>query len=104
MLNGLRAFSKPGTWLKGNLHTHTTLSDGPLSPDATIERYRSLGYDFLSITDHRRNGADFNRDDGDFVVLGGVELHPLVPWSARTIISSSRRSRGISRWRGASRA
>ena len=24
-------------WLKGNLHTHTTVSDGPYSPQRTIE-------------------------------------------------------------------
>lgn len=38
--------------LKGNLHTHTHLSDGLLSPEAVIARYRALGYDFLAITDH----------------------------------------------------
>ena len=38
--------------LKGNLHTHTHLSDGLLSPEAVIARYRQLGYDFLAITDH----------------------------------------------------
>lgn len=37
--------------LRGNLHTHTLLSDGLLSPDEVIARYRNLGYDFLAITD-----------------------------------------------------
>jgi len=38
--------------LKGNLHTHTTFSDGRRPIDEVIARYRELGYDFLAITDH----------------------------------------------------
>ena len=37
---------------KGNVHTHTTLSDGGSSPEATIAWYRSHGYQFLALTDH----------------------------------------------------
>lgn len=83
MLNGLTAFSIKGNWFRGNLHCHTTLSDGPRDPATTIERYRSLGHDFLSITDHRINGAKWKKENKDFLVLGGSELHPVVPWSGR---------------------
>ncbi len=38
---------------KGNLHTHTTCSDGVRSPEEAIAAYREAGYDFLAITDHR---------------------------------------------------
>jgi predicted metal-dependent phosphoesterase TrpH len=38
--------------LRGNLHAHTTFSDGVRSPTALIEEYEKLGYDFLAITDH----------------------------------------------------
>jgi hypothetical protein len=38
--------------LRGNLHAHTTFSDGIRSPAALIGEYESLGYDFLAITDH----------------------------------------------------
>ncbi len=38
--------------LRGNLHAHTTFSDGVRSPAALIAEYESLGYDFLAITDH----------------------------------------------------
>jgi len=38
--------------LKGNLHAHTTFSDGRRPIDEVIARYRELGYDFLAITDH----------------------------------------------------
>ena len=40
------------TWLRGNLHAHTTLSDGQLPPEAVIAAYEQAGYDFLAISDH----------------------------------------------------
>jgi hypothetical protein len=38
--------------LRGNLHAHTTYSDGVRSPAALLAEYESRGYDFLAITDH----------------------------------------------------
>jgi hypothetical protein len=38
--------------LKGNLHAHTTFSDGVRSPTRLVAAYESRGYDFLAITDH----------------------------------------------------
>ena len=38
--------------LRGNLHAHTTFSDGIRSPTALVAEYERLGYDFLAITDH----------------------------------------------------
>ncbi|MBU7003944.1 MAG: hypothetical protein HXS50_00155, partial [Theionarchaea archaeon] len=45
-------FKKRGKWFRGNIHTHTTESDGRLSPSEVSEFYRSRGYDFLCLTDH----------------------------------------------------
>src|SRR5262245_42990665 len=43
----------PGTpWLRGNLHTHTTRSDGSKPPQDVIDGYARLGYDFLMLSDH----------------------------------------------------
>jgi hypothetical protein len=39
-------------WLKGNLHTHTTNSDGNGTPDEVVSWYSQHGYDFLALTDH----------------------------------------------------
>lgn len=39
-------------WFKGNLHTHTTESDGKVSPEECYALYKSKGYDFLARTDH----------------------------------------------------
>jgi hypothetical protein len=40
------------TWLKGNLHTHTTFSDGERPPEEVIADYERRGYDFLALSDH----------------------------------------------------
>ncbi len=47
-------FAAEGNWYKGNLHTHTTNSDGGLSPVDTVKQYREAGYHFLALTDHYR--------------------------------------------------
>jgi PHP domain len=39
-------------WLRGNLHAHTTFSDGVKEPAQLVAAYEDLGYDFLAITDH----------------------------------------------------
>jgi hypothetical protein len=39
-------------WYRGNLHTHTTNSDGDSDPDVVVAWYRDAGYDFLALTDH----------------------------------------------------
>jgi hypothetical protein len=41
-----------GTWYKGQLHCHSTRSDGKLSPSEVVVRYTSLGYKFIAISDH----------------------------------------------------
>lgn len=39
-------------WYKGNLHMHTTQSDGRKTPAEALSLYRDAGYDFVSVTDH----------------------------------------------------
>jgi hypothetical protein len=41
-----------GRWYKGNLHTHTTNSDGDSTPHDVATWYREHGYQFLVLTDH----------------------------------------------------
>ena len=74
-------FSDPGRFYRGNLHTHSTLSDGALSPAEVCRRYKAEGYDFISLTDHLVGVFDYPiadttgfRDDG-FTTLIGAELH-----------------------------
>ena len=39
-------------WYKGNIHTHTTESDGDETPEKVVRWYRRHGYDFLVLSDH----------------------------------------------------
>lgn len=39
-------------WYKGNIHTHTTESDGDAEPAKVVSWYRRHGYDFLVLSDH----------------------------------------------------
>jgi hypothetical protein len=81
MTTALSPFANPGRFYRGNIHTHTNLSDGALSPTEVVDRYRSAGYDFLSITDHFLQRYDFPLTDtrrfrtDRFTTLIGAELH-----------------------------
>ncbi len=59
-------------WFKGNLHTHTTRSDGAKTPQETIALYRDAGYDFLALTDHWVYSETV--EDEGFLQLSGCEF------------------------------
>lgn len=40
-------------YYKANLHCHTTLSDGRLTPEQVKEIYRQKGYQIIAFIDHR---------------------------------------------------
>jgi len=69
-------FELPGRFLKGNLHLHTTNSDGKLTPQEAVDHYREAGYDFLAITDHRHLTPTEGLNAAGIVLLPGMELHP----------------------------
>lgn len=74
-------FDRPGRFWRGNLHTHSNHSDGALSPEETVRRYREAGYDFVAVTDHFRAEYGFPLTDtrslrtAGFTTLLGAELH-----------------------------
>jgi hypothetical protein len=77
----LSAFSTPGRFWRGNLHTHSNLSDGALPPEEVCRRYRAEGYDFMALTDHFVGCFGYPvadtvpfRAEG-FTTLIGAELH-----------------------------
>ena len=39
-------------YFKGNLHTHTNISDGEMTPQEAVDLYRKLGYQFLCLSGH----------------------------------------------------
>lgn len=74
-------FGRSGRFFKGNMHTHSTNSDGVHPPQKVCAAYRDKGYDFLVVTDHFM--AEYGwpitdtrryRNNG-FTTLIGCELH-----------------------------
>ncbi|MCB4770100.1 CehA/McbA family metallohydrolase [Ancylobacter sp. Lp-2] len=80
-MGSIAPFSMPGRFLRGNIHTHTTRSDGARSVEEVIRTYRDAGYDFLSITDHFLERFGFPVTDtrafgdAEFTLLPGAEIH-----------------------------
>ncbi len=74
----MKLFDTDKPFFKGNLHCHTTNSDGKLTPEECKAFYREHGYDFLSITDHRKLSEETHMEDG-MLVLCGMEMDYFLP-------------------------
>jgi len=74
-------FTATGKFYRGNLHTHSTRSDGVLDPREVCRRYQAEGYDFISLTDHFVGLFDYPITDASefhnahFTTIMGAELH-----------------------------
>ena len=76
-------FDRPGRFYRGNLHTHSTKSDGDRTVEQVAADYRNRGYDFVCVSDHflPKDGAPAkvtdarSCDTGDFVTIPGAEVH-----------------------------
>ena len=68
-------WSAPGHWYRGQLHMHTTQSDGKLTPEAALKYYHDRGYQFASITDHNIITEVAEHPFPDFLALPGVEAN-----------------------------
>lgn len=74
-------FSNPGRFYRGNLHTHSTKSDGALPPDEVCRRYAANGYDFLCLSDHFVGLYEYPISDTvsyrteSFTTILGAEIH-----------------------------
>ncbi len=64
-----------GTFYKANLHCHTVLSDGMLTPLQVRELYRSRGYSVVAFTDHNAMLPHPELRTPDFLPLTGYELN-----------------------------
>lgn len=77
----IEAFTSPGRFWRGNLHCHSTRSDGDLAPDRVCHFYASSGYDFICLTDHFLEKYGYPITDttafrqNGFTTLPGAELH-----------------------------
>jgi hypothetical protein len=78
---GTEAFAAPGKFWRGNIHTHSTRSDGKLPPEEVCRRYREAGYDFLCLSDHFLPQYGFPIVDtrpfrtNSFTTILGAEIH-----------------------------
>ncbi len=77
----LSPFAQPGRFWRGNLHTHSTLSDGALSPETVAQVYIDAGYDFLMLSEHFVDNYNSPIADtsslrsNQFTTIIGAELH-----------------------------
>lgn len=71
-------------WLKGNLHSHTTNSDGRPTPQQRLDGYVEHEYDFLCLSDHYTiTRIETVKAPNDFVLIQGAELHPKNPFGGQ---------------------
>jgi hypothetical protein len=97
----LNPYNCDGDYLKAQLHTHTNKSDGKLSPDELVKRYKGLDYSFLAITDHDRITEYHEFDDEKFLTISGEEMTqsgpfwPLGHHISRLFVKKRLKERGL---------
>ncbi len=64
----------PVKFYKASLHTHSTVSDGKLSPVEVRDAYKEKGYSILALTDHSVIVEHPELNQEDFVMITGVEI------------------------------
>ena len=62
------------TYYKANLHNHTVVSDGDLTPEESRDAYKALGYSILAHTDHSVTVPHQELNQPDFLMITGVEI------------------------------
>jgi len=60
---------------KANMHSHTTCSDGVLTPREAKELYKGNGYSILAYTDHHTYHNQTDMSDESFLAISGYELN-----------------------------
>lgn len=65
---------KEQKFYKACLHTHSTMSDGALTPEQLKEEYKKRGYSVLAITDHEHIIEHSNLNDEDFLTITSCEV------------------------------
>lgn len=63
-----------GQFYKANLHCHSTVSDGHLTPEEIKEHYMAHGYSVVAYTDHDIMIPHDELADGHFLPLHGYEM------------------------------
>ena len=63
-----------GTFYKANLHCHSNISDGSLTPEEIKEQYLEEGYSIVAYTDHDIMIPHDDLTDERFLALTGYEM------------------------------
>lgn len=63
-----------GKFYKANLHLHTTVSDGKLTPQQAKEEYKKRGYSILAYADHEVLVPHHDLSDENFLAITACEL------------------------------
>jgi hypothetical protein len=66
---------RDGRVFKANLHSHSTCSDGVMSPEELKALYTSQGYSILAYTDHCTYRVHGDLADDTFLPIAGYELN-----------------------------
>lgn len=61
-------------WLRGQLHTHSTGSDGTRPPEVLFDDYSARGYDFVMVSDHDRLTLTDQYRNSGIVLIPGNEI------------------------------
>ena len=72
-------FDAAKPFYRGNLHTHTTNSDGRRTPKEALRLYKEMGYDFIALTDHWKRTSEREEMMDGMLVIPGIELDYTLP-------------------------
>ena len=77
-----------GNFYRANLHCHSTLSDGKLTPEELKQIYKSAGYSILAYSDHNVLIDHSDLNDENFLALTSTEIDVTEkgdqPWAFRS--------------------
>ncbi len=103
-----------GNWYKGNLHCHSTRSDGSLEPEVVARMYREKGYSFLAFSEHEIYTHRTDLETPGFLIIPAIErsvklkdadqtdsrCHLQGIWSGRGCVSISGTTVPVPLWTG----
>ena len=61
-------------YFKASLHTHSTVSDGKMTPEEVKAHYKAAGFSIMALTDHHIVAAHPQLNDPEFLTLTAIEL------------------------------
>lgn len=61
-------------WHKGQLHCHSTQSDGEISPKEVCEKYKNAAYSFVALSDHNTTTNTSTYQSKGFITIPNNEL------------------------------